>query len=82
MILFLIAKGKLLYITLSTFFFIQVLFNGLIYICIDSYTPYISEEYDVLNSLYSYDFNDESYFIKTFNKYKGITPKQFMKSPF
>ena len=27
-------------------------------------------------------FNDESYFIKTFNKYKGITPKQFMKSPF
>ncbi|WP_302652569.1 YfhO family protein [uncultured Clostridium sp.] len=69
MILFLIAKGKLLYITLSTFFFIQVLFNGLIYICIDSYTPYISEEYNVLNSLYSYDFNDESYFrIKdTFN---------------
>jgi len=27
-------------------------------------------------------FNDESYFIKTFSKYKGITPKQFMKSPF
>ncbi len=27
-------------------------------------------------------FNDESYFIKTFNKYKGITPKQFMKSHF
>ena len=27
-------------------------------------------------------FNDESYFIKTFNKYKGITPKKFMKSPF
>jgi AraC-like DNA-binding protein len=27
-------------------------------------------------------FNDESYFIKTFHKYKGITPKQFMKSHF
>ena len=27
-------------------------------------------------------FNDESYFIKTFHKYKGITPKQFMKSKF
>lgn len=69
MLLFLIAKGKLLYITLSICFFIQVLFNGLIYIGIDSYSPYISQEYDVLNSLYSYDFNDESYFrIKdTFN---------------
>lgn len=27
-------------------------------------------------------FNDESYFIKTFNKYKEITPKQFMKKEF
>lgn len=27
-------------------------------------------------------FNDESYFIKTFHKYKGITPKQFMKNLF
>lgn len=27
-------------------------------------------------------FNDESYFIKTFSKYKGITPKQFMKTIF
>lgn len=27
-------------------------------------------------------FNDESYFIKTFHKYKGITPKQFMKTEF
>ncbi len=27
-------------------------------------------------------FNDESYFIKTFHKYKGITPKQFMKMKF
>ena len=50
MLLFLIAKGKLLYITLSICFFIQVLFNGLIYIGIDSYSPYISQEYDVLNS--------------------------------
>lgn len=27
-------------------------------------------------------FNDESYFIKTFHKYKGITPKQFSKAEF
>lgn len=27
-------------------------------------------------------FNDESYFIRTFRKYKGITPKQFMKMNF
>ncbi|MBQ8823528.1 MAG: helix-turn-helix transcriptional regulator [Lachnospiraceae bacterium] len=27
-------------------------------------------------------FNDESYFIRTFRKYKGITPKQFMKMDF
>lgn len=27
-------------------------------------------------------FNDESYFIKTFSKYKGITPKQFTKTTF
>ena len=27
-------------------------------------------------------FNDESYFIKTFHKYKGITPKQFTKTNF
>jgi AraC-like DNA-binding protein len=27
-------------------------------------------------------FNDESYFIKTFHKYKGITPKQFTTSEF
>lgn len=27
-------------------------------------------------------FNDESYFIKTFHKYKGTTPKQFMKTEF
>lgn len=27
-------------------------------------------------------FNDESYFIKTFHKYKGITPKQFTKAQF
>lgn len=27
-------------------------------------------------------FNDESYFIKTFSKYKGITPKQFTKKQF
>lgn len=27
-------------------------------------------------------FNDESYFIKTFHKYKGITPKQYMSASF
>lgn len=27
-------------------------------------------------------FNDESYFIKTFHKYKGTTPKQFLKTRF
>lgn len=27
-------------------------------------------------------FNDESYFIRTFHKYKGITPKQFVKAEF
>lgn len=27
-------------------------------------------------------FNDESYFIKTFHKYKGITPKQFVNTKF
>ena len=27
-------------------------------------------------------FNDESYFIRTFHKYKGITPRQFVKSHF
>ena len=27
-------------------------------------------------------FNDESYFIKTFHKYKGVTPKQFMTAEF
>lgn len=27
-------------------------------------------------------YNDISYFIKTFRKYKGITPKQYLKSEF
>lgn len=27
-------------------------------------------------------FNDESYFIKAFKKYKGITPKQFTQNEF
>ena len=27
-------------------------------------------------------FNDESYFIKTFHKYKGVTPKQYMTAEF
>lgn len=27
-------------------------------------------------------FNDESYFIRTFHKYKGVTPKQFVKTKF
>ena len=58
----LVAKGKLLYTTLSLLLFVQVLFNGFIYIGIDSYIPSIREEYDTLNDLYSYDFNESSYF--------------------
>ncbi len=36
----------------------------------------------IRNATISCGFNDESYFIKTFHKYKGITPKQYLKMDF
>ena len=41
-------------------------------------TKYIS----IKETAISCGFNDESYFIKTLHKYKGITPKQFTKTEF
>lgn len=41
-----------------------------------------TRDISVKETAISCGFNDESYFIKTFGKYKGITPKQFMKKEF
>ena len=41
-----------------------------------------TKDISIKEAAISCGFNDESYFIKTFNKYKGITPKQFMKKKF
>lgn len=41
-----------------------------------------TKDISIKETAISCGFNDESYFIKTFHKYKGITPKQFMKSKF
>lgn len=41
-----------------------------------------TKEISVKEAAISCGFNDESYFIKTFSKYKGITPKQFLKKEF
>lgn len=41
-----------------------------------------TKDITVKEAAISCGFNDESYFIKTFHKYKGITPKQFMKAEF
>lgn len=41
-----------------------------------------TRDISVKEAAISCGFNDESYFIKTFNKYKKITPKQFMKKEF
>ena len=42
----------------------------------------INTDMSVTEVALSCGFNDFSYFIKTFHKYKGVTPKQFMKSQF
>lgn len=41
-----------------------------------------TQNISVKEAAISCGFNDESYFIKTFHKYKGITPKQFAKANF
>lgn len=41
-----------------------------------------TKDISIKEAAISCGFNDESYFIKTFHKYKGITPKQFMKAEF
>lgn len=41
-----------------------------------------TKDISVKEAAISCGFNDESYFIKTFYKYKKITPKQFVKSQF
>lgn len=41
-----------------------------------------TKDISIKETAISCGFNDESYFIKTFHKYKGITPKQFMRREF
>ena len=41
-----------------------------------------TKDISIKETTISCGFNDESYFIKTFQKYKGITPKQFVKAEF
>ena len=41
-----------------------------------------TKDISIREAAISCGFNDESYFIKTFRKYKEITPKQFMKTNF
>ena len=41
-----------------------------------------TKDISIKETAISCGFNDESYFIKTFHKYKGITPKQFIKAEF
>lgn len=41
-----------------------------------------TKDISIKETAISCGFNDESYFIKTFHKYKGITPKQFTKVTF
>ncbi len=41
-----------------------------------------TKDISIKEAAISCGFNDESYFIKTFHKYKGITPKQFIKAEF
>ncbi len=39
-----------------------------------------TKDISISEAAFSCGFNDESYFIKTFHKYKGTTPKQFIKA--
>lgn len=41
-----------------------------------------SSDMSIKEAAISCGFNDESYFIKTFHKYKGITPKQYTRREF
>lgn len=41
-----------------------------------------TKDISIREAAISCGFNDESYFIKTFHKYKGTTPKQFLKAEF
>lgn len=41
-----------------------------------------TRDISVQEAAISCGFNDESYFIKTFHKYKGVTPKQYLKKKF
>lgn len=41
-----------------------------------------TKDISIREAAISCGFNDESYFIKTFHKYKGTTPKQFLKTEF
>lgn len=41
-----------------------------------------TKDISVKEAAISCGFNDESYFIKTFQKYKGTTPKRFLKAEF
>lgn len=41
-----------------------------------------TKDLSIREAAISCGFNDESYFIKTFHKYKGTTPKQFIKAQF
>ncbi len=42
----------------------------------------VAKDISIKETAISCGFNDESYFIKTFHKYKGTTPKQFMRAEF
>ena len=39
----------------------------------------LTTNHSITEIAYSSGFNDLSYFIKTFKKYKGVTPKNYLK---
>lgn len=41
----------------------------------------VNTDRSITENAYSCGFNNLSYFIKTFKKYKGISPKQYLKAP-